>query len=439
MQFLSLSWGTQSFARLCGFFIAHYSNVTSTEILKLIEQWEQLKPTLLHRHGELTPDIPAEIRFIKRADSESSVASFALMAANPGGAAPVKMVRFNPVAANLLKTIGTRLSVAAHERELGTPGTDAVAADPVAATSRDWAAATLTIGKLKIIAAAASPDDGITANRDISEYQRAEGTLPRGPASPIINRLNVQHKALAPSPERLLEIVQSGGALVEAHRNLDRLMRGTLLSMAIIRMEKVLNPERVPLSDERHGCNKVLVGRYPHSQTMQLLAALRYVGTGLAGLIRELGIEAIATADPAKPLAIVNSPQPPASKCIGTMIETSIEQSNKVYDEAIFPPKFAEAIEQIAGIALQYLPKAVDAKPSQIPGITDPVTLFQAAIVAGISKRALEKRKKDDPQFPKPNKVGGRGKANYWNWPELLPYLRELSARPLPDKFPGNV
>jgi hypothetical protein len=145
-------------------------HISNSEILRLIDQWDQLKPTLRHGPGKLPPDIPAKVRFITRGESDTSAAALALMAANPGAVAPVKMVRFNPVTCDLLKTVGTRLSVAAQERKLDTAGIDAVATDPVAATPQEWAAADLTIGKLKIMAVA--PDDFVSSAA--KEFQRQQ-------------------------------------------------------------------------------------------------------------------------------------------------------------------------------------------------------------------------------------------------------------------------
>src|ERR1700678_122189 len=96
--------------------------ITNSEILRLIEQWDQLKPTLRHGPGQLPRDIPAKVRLMPPA-------GFTLKDVNQG-AATMRIVRFNPAAADAIKINATKLSVAAHERNLvDTAGIDAVATD----------------------------------------------------------------------------------------------------------------------------------------------------------------------------------------------------------------------------------------------------------------------------------------------------------------------
>ena len=71
-------------------------------------------------------------------------------------------------------------------------------------------------------------------------------------------------------------------------------------------------------------------------------------------------------------------------------------------------------------------------------GLADPVTLKQISDYAKVSKRTLEEALRDG-KMPKPAKRGGKGRAHFFNWPDVLPYLRTVSPRILPDKFPGNV
>lgn len=70
--------------------------------------------------------------------------------------------------------------------------------------------------------------------------------------------------------------------------------------------------------------------------------------------------------------------------------------------------------------------------PSQL------VTLDQLAAMVRKKKRTLERWQKDDSCFPRPNIEGGGGKANYWNWPDVVEYLRKKShISVLPDRYPS--
>lgn len=65
------------------------------------------------------------------------------------------------------------------------------------------------------------------------------------------------------------------------------------------------------------------------------------------------------------------------------------------------------------------------------------VTLLQAAALAGLSKRTLERHLKSG-QLPKPDIKGGGGKSNKWYWKNLKPELDKVCDRILPIKFPGS-
>ena len=56
------------------------------------------------------------------------------------------------------------------------------------------------------------------------------------------------------------------------------------------------------------------------------------------------------------------------------------------------------------------------------PGVAEPVDLQQIADYCKMTKPAIP---------------GGNGKTAYWNWPDVLPFLRPISPRTLPDHFPG--
>ena len=199
--------------------------ISNDEILRLIEQWEQLRPKLRHGPGEIPPDIPHKVRLIKRPPSESSAAALALTAGNPGVVESMIMVRFNPVTAELLKTIGTRLSVAVQEREFDTTGIDTVAIDPVAATAQNWAAADLTIGKLKIVAAQAEQSP-----QNSSEQQTETPRIPPGTyetyrtmlENPAIRQARARLVARIKAADFRLEIAL--GATAEMQRPAEKLI-----------------------------------------------------------------------------------------------------------------------------------------------------------------------------------------------------------------------
>lgn len=69
----------------------------------------------------------------------------------------------------------------------------------------------------------------------------------------------------------------------------------------------------------------------------------------------------------------------------------------------------------------------------------DHVTLRQCAAIIQKGKRTLENWKRDDPEFPCANVIGGIGKADEWLWSEIRPYLERKSKRPLPATFPGHL
>jgi hypothetical protein len=248
--------------------------ISNNEILRLIEQWDQLKPTLRHSPGQSSPDIPAKIRFIKRAESESSAAALALMAANPGAVAPVKMVRFNPVTADLLKTIGTRLSVAAQEREIDTTGIVAVASDPVAAGPKDWHAADLTIGKLRIICAetCSSLDElksiagiGVAhANVFESHLETGQpGTQPPNAMPPLPPELHSLYDRIGNSTAAKEEVDLFVAFSFENHTLAGQSWGDPALQAFLIEWMKTLTLEPSAASIRRAEIRKQILARYP--------------------------------------------------------------------------------------------------------------------------------------------------------------------------------
>jgi hypothetical protein len=66
------------------------------------------------------------------------------------------------------------------------------------------------------------------------------------------------------------------------------------------------------------------------------------------------------------------------------------------------------------------------------------VTLGQIALILRVAKRTLERlRVRPQNPFPAPDIKGkGRGKASWWVWAQIRPWLaREFGAR-LPERFP---
>lgn len=69
--------------------------------------------------------------------------------------------------------------------------------------------------------------------------------------------------------------------------------------------------------------------------------------------------------------------------------------------------------------------------------LDDIATLDQAAALAGLSKRTLE-RHLQDGKLPEPDIRGGGGKAHRWYWRTLRPALEKIADRSLPKKFPAS-
>lgn len=67
----------------------------------------------------------------------------------------------------------------------------------------------------------------------------------------------------------------------------------------------------------------------------------------------------------------------------------------------------------------------------------DIVTLDQAAAIAKMSKRTLDRYLQND-KLPRSDYPGGGGKAHKWKWSTLRPALSKAANRPLPDRFPGS-
>jgi hypothetical protein len=63
------------------------------------------------------------------------------------------------------------------------------------------------------------------------------------------------------------------------------------------------------------------------------------------------------------------------------------------------------------------------------------ITLFQAAAIVQRSKRTLEKYKKE---MPAPSVPGGDGKAAYWDWETLRPWLEDKFGMKLGEYFPAD-
>jgi hypothetical protein len=65
------------------------------------------------------------------------------------------------------------------------------------------------------------------------------------------------------------------------------------------------------------------------------------------------------------------------------------------------------------------------------------VTLNQAAAIAGMSKRTLEKKK----GLPEPAIKSGKqkGTARLWRWQEMRLFLQQITGRKMPEIFPTHV
>jgi hypothetical protein len=82
--------------------------------------------------------------------------------------------------------------------------------------------------------------------------------------------------------------------------------------------------------------------------------------------------------------------------------------------------------------------KLIEAERDRLAALeaqADLVTLDQAAASVHTSKKTLERYKKD-PTFPLPCSDGGGGRADYWDWAQLRPWLEQRFNRRLPLKFP---
>jgi len=98
------------------------------------------------------------------------------------------------------------------------------------------------------------------------------------------------------------------------------------------------------------------------------------------------------------------------------------------------PPADSEAeAEAATGVAPAAAEPADDAG-----GDYYAVTLSQVAALVNKSKRTLEGWAKDDPDFPLPDVEGGGGKAAYWKWSRMRPYLEMKTRRTLPERFPSD-
>jgi hypothetical protein len=115
-------------------------SISSKEILKKIEEWESLKPTMFHKYSRRVAAV----------------------------------VSYQP---DLFKDITIKLSVAAQEQGLDTVGLDAVATRPARATSANWEAAELTIHKLKFKARGAKSKSQNRMNRQTRSPTKPEAPL----------------------------------------------------------------------------------------------------------------------------------------------------------------------------------------------------------------------------------------------------------------------
>lgn len=80
---------------------------------------------------------------------------------------------------------------------------------------------------------------------------------------------------------------------------------------------------------------------------------------------------------------------------------------------------------------------ALSSPPPRFEPVEPPVTLEQAAALAGLSKRQLE-RYVAKGKLPPPDYPGGDGKAHKWIWVTLRPALEGVCNRRLPERFPAE-
>lgn len=66
------------------------------------------------------------------------------------------------------------------------------------------------------------------------------------------------------------------------------------------------------------------------------------------------------------------------------------------------------------------------------------VTLDQAAAIAGLSKRTLERHVDRPNGLPPPDFRGGGGRAHKWRWSNLRGPLETVAGVTLPEQFPGH-
>jgi len=76
--------------------------------------------------------------------------------------------------------------------------------------------------------------------------------------------------------------------------------------------------------------------------------------------------------------------------------------------------------------------RSVDAKTEP----SNRVTLAEVAQLTNLSKRTLENYKK---VMPPPIDPGGGGKASFWDWQELRPWLETKLNITLPERFPRPI
>jgi len=89
------------------------------------------------------------------------------------------------------------------------------------------------------------------------------------------------------------------------------------------------------------------------------------------------------------------------------------------------------------GRELKRVIDALTANSTANPRIEILVTLSQAAPLANLNKRTLE-RYLFDEKIPDPDYRGGDGKASKWKWSNLRPALEKVCNRRLPEQFPGG-
>ncbi len=82
-------------------------------------------------------------------------------------------------------------------------------------------------------------------------------------------------------------------------------------------------------------------------------------------------------------------------------------------------------------------PPAYDDSAPPSEALDELVTLNQAAVLAAMSKRTLE-RYVTKGDLPEPDFRGGGGKAHKWYWRNLRAALEKLSKRILPERYPGS-